>query len=64
MTDRRNPLAGINLNLFAVLDAMLRHRSVTRAAQELEVTPSAVSHSLRDLRALLDDRCSCGRGPA
>jgi len=55
MADRRNPLAGINLNLFAVLDAMLRHRSVTRAAGELGVTPSAVSHSLRDLRALLDD---------
>jgi DNA-binding transcriptional LysR family regulator len=55
MADRRNPLAGIKLNLFAVLDAMLRHRSVTRAANELGVTPSAVSHSLRDLRTLLDD---------
>lgn len=55
MTDRRNHLAGINLNLFPVLDAMLRHRSVTRAAQELGVTPSAVSHGLRELRSLLDD---------
>ncbi|MEX1365922.1 MAG: LysR family transcriptional regulator [Nannocystaceae bacterium] len=53
--DRRNQLAGINLNLFPVLGAMLRHRSVTRAAQELGVTPSAVSHALRELRALLDD---------
>lgn len=55
MVDRRNQLAGVNLNLFPVLDAMLRHESVTRAAQELGVTPSAVSHSLRELRALLDD---------
>jgi len=55
VTDRRNQLAGVNLNLFPVLDAMLRHQSVTRAAQELGVTPSAVSHSLRELRALLDD---------
>lgn len=55
MADARNRLAGINLNLFPVLDAMLRHHSVTRSAQELGVTPSAVSHSLRELRALLDD---------
>lgn len=55
MADRRNPLAGINLNLFPVLDAMYRHHSVTRASQELGVTPSAVSHALRELRALLDD---------
>lgn len=55
MADQRNRLAGINLNLFPVLDAMLRHRSVTRASQELGVTPSAVSHVLRELRSLLDD---------
>ena len=55
MADARNRLAGVNLNLFPVLDAMLRHQSVTRSAQELGVTPSAVSHSLRELRALLDD---------
>ncbi|MEO0602620.1 MAG: LysR family transcriptional regulator [Myxococcota bacterium] len=55
MADRRNPLAGINLNLFPVLDAMLRHRSVSRASEELGVTPSAVSHALRELRGLLDD---------
>lgn len=55
VADRRNNLAGINLNLFPVLDALLRHRSVSRAAQELGVTPSAVSHSLKELRGLLDD---------
>jgi len=55
MANCRNALAGVNLNLFPVLDAMLRHRSVSKAAQELGVTPSAVSHALRELRALLDD---------
>ncbi len=51
----RSPLAGVNLNLFPVLDALFRHGSVTRAASELGVTQSAVSHSLRELRAVLDD---------
>ncbi len=55
MSDKRNLLAGINLNLFPVLEALLRHRSATRAAVELGVTQSAVSHSLRELRAVLDD---------
>ncbi len=55
MTDLRNQLAGVNLNLFPVLGTMLRHRSVSRSAEELGVTPSAVSHALRELRALLDD---------
>lgn len=55
MSDSRHRLAGVNLNLFPVLDAMLRHHSVTRSARELGVTPSAVSHSLRELRGLLGD---------
>jgi len=55
MADNRNRLIGINLNLFVVLAALLEHRSATRAAAELRVTPSAVSHSLRELRRLLDD---------
>lgn len=53
---KRSPLAGVNLNLFPVLDALIRHGSVTAAAMELGVTQSAVSHSLRELRAVLDDR--------
>ena len=55
MTDRRNVLAGLNLNLFPVLEALMRHKSATRAATELGVTQSAVSHSLRELRMLFDD---------
>lgn len=48
-------LRGINLNLFPVFDALLRTASVTAAATALGVTQSAVSHSLRELRALLED---------
>jgi DNA-binding transcriptional LysR family regulator len=44
-----------DLRLFLVLDALLDHRSVTRAASALGLTQSAVSHSLRALRARFDD---------
>ena len=36
-------------------DALMEHRSVTRAADALGLTQSAVSHTLRALRARLDD---------
>ena len=49
------PLGTIDLNLLLVLDAILRHRSLSRAAGELGLTQSAVSGQLRRLRALLDD---------
>lgn len=48
-------LAGIDLNLFLVLHAVLTERSVTRAAQKLHVTQSAVSNALARLRDLLQD---------
>ena len=48
-------LSQVDLNLLVVLDALLKHRSVTRAAQQLHVTPSAVSHSLKRLRSLFGD---------
>ncbi len=44
-----------DLNLFVILDALLEERSVTGAARRLGVTPSAVSHTLRRLRAELGD---------
>lgn len=44
-----------DLRLFLVLDAILTEHSVTRAASRLGVTQSAVSHSLRELRARLGD---------
>lgn len=46
MTKKRRPL---NLRGFQVFDAIARHRSITRAAEELGITQSAVSHQLRNL---------------
>ncbi len=48
-------LREVDLNLLVVLDALLREQSVTRAAERLKLTPSAVSHALKRLRELLDD---------
>lgn len=45
----------MDLNLLRMLDVVLRERSVQRAATVLKVTPSAVSHGLRRLRASLGD---------
>lgn len=48
-------LNAVNLNVLRVLRPLVEHRSVSKAARELGVTQSAVSHALRHLRALLDD---------
>ena len=48
-------LAGMNLNLLLALEALLRTKSVTRAAEKLGVTQSAMSHSLRQLRLAFED---------
>lgn len=48
-------LAGIDLNLLVAFDALAREQNVTRAAERMGVTQSAMSHSLRRLRALLGD---------
>ncbi|MBZ4417798.1 LysR family transcriptional regulator [Myxococcus sp. RHSTA-1-4] len=48
-------LSGINLNLVVALDALLTEVNVTRAAERVGVTQSAMSHSLRQLRELLGD---------
>jgi DNA-binding transcriptional LysR family regulator len=45
----------LDLNLLLTLDALLRERSVTRAARRLGVTQPAVSHRLRALREQLGD---------
>jgi DNA-binding transcriptional LysR family regulator len=45
----------LDLNLFRVLLALLEHRSVSRAAEDLALTPSAVSHALGRLRTALGD---------
>jgi DNA-binding transcriptional LysR family regulator len=58
--DERRPissanLAAVDLNLLFVFDALARERSVTRAAEQLGVTQSALSHALRRLRQLFED---------
>jgi DNA-binding transcriptional LysR family regulator len=62
----RIELANFNLNLLVALDALLRQRSVTRAAELAHVTPSAMSHSLAELRERLRDPLlvRAGRGMA
>ncbi|PBI96170.1 Nodulation protein D 2 [Variovorax boronicumulans] len=45
----------LDLNLLAVFDAMFREASVTKAAQGLGLTQSAMSHALNRLRAFFDD---------
>jgi DNA-binding transcriptional LysR family regulator len=55
-------LGGVDLNLLVVLDALLRERSVTRAARRIGLSQSATSHALGRLRALFDDELFV-RGP-
>src|SRR6185369_15641654 len=51
----RLELANFNLNLLVALDGLLGERSVSAAAKRVRVTPSAMSHSLSELRELLGD---------
>jgi LysR family transcriptional regulator, nod-box dependent transcriptional activator len=53
-------MAGVNLrrfdlNLLVALDALLRHRNVTRAGEHIGLTQSAMSAELRRLRQMFDD---------
>jgi DNA-binding transcriptional LysR family regulator len=48
-------LSRIDLNLFVLFAAVLEARHVGRAAEQLNLTPSAVSHGLGRLRRLLND---------
>lgn len=48
-------LRKIDLNLLVVLDALLRERSVTRAAKTLHLSQSAASHALGRLREVTGD---------
>jgi DNA-binding transcriptional LysR family regulator len=48
-------LANVDLNLLVPLQALLRHRNVSRAAEELGLSQPAMSNSLRRLRVLLED---------
>ncbi len=48
-------LAKIDLNLLVILQVLLEERSVTRAANRLHLSQSALSKSLNRLREMLDD---------
>jgi DNA-binding transcriptional LysR family regulator len=48
-------LHGIDLNLLVALDALLRERSVTRAASQVGLSQPAMSRALARLRDLFDD---------
>ncbi|MEW9797979.1 LysR family transcriptional regulator [Alteromonas sp. CYL-A6] len=45
----------LDLNLLKVFEALWHHRNMTRAADALHLTPSAVSHAVTRLRSVLDD---------
>jgi DNA-binding transcriptional LysR family regulator len=53
----------LDLNLLRVFDTLFEERNVTRAAQRLGLTQSAVSHALNRLRFALGDELFV-RGPA
>lgn len=48
-------LLRIDLSLLVMFDAVLEERHVARAAEKLNLTPSAVSHGLNRLRRLMKD---------
>jgi DNA-binding transcriptional LysR family regulator len=48
-------ITATNLNLFVAFDALITASSVSRAAKQVGITQSAMSNSLRQLRALFDD---------
>ncbi|RJS94174.1 LysR family transcriptional regulator [Salinisphaera sp. Q1T1-3] len=45
----------VDLNLLVMLDALLREKSVTRAARAMDITQPAMSNALKRLRKLLGD---------
>src|SRR6516162_8962647 len=51
------------LNALRAFEAAARHLSLTKAAQELNVTPGAISHQIRGLETLLGVDCAhpCGQ---
>lgn len=48
-------LQQLDLNLLKVFQALYQEQSMTRTAEVLHITPSAVSHAIKRLRAALDD---------
>lgn len=57
-------LGTVDLNLLVVLDSVVEHRSVSRAAARLKLSQSAVSHALQRLRHMLNDELLVREGGA
>jgi DNA-binding transcriptional LysR family regulator len=53
--DIRIALRDFDLNLLVILHELLRHSSVTKAAESLGLSQSAVSNALNRLRKILGD---------
>ena len=49
------------LNALKAFEATARHLSFSKAAEELHVTPAALSHQIRGLEDLLASSCSIAR---
>ncbi|WP_162854729.1 LysR family transcriptional regulator [Sphingobium estronivorans] len=60
--DNSKMLRLVNLNLLPVLRQLLKTRSVSRTAEDLNLTQSAISASLRKLRELFSDELLVMRG--
>ena len=57
-------IRNLDLNLLVVMDAMLRERNVSKAAERIGLTQSAMSHALNRLRHYFDDPLFVKSGPA
>ncbi|WP_374585130.1 LysR family transcriptional regulator [Ideonella dechloratans] len=55
MKDVHRPRESMDLNLLRVFEMVYREQHLTRSAEALALTPSAVSHALRRLREQLGD---------
>lgn len=54
-------LSGVNVQQLQIFLMIVRAGSLTAAAQRLQMTPAAVSLSLRQLEQQWDCRCCCAR---
>ncbi|GGD60128.1 LysR family transcriptional regulator [Lacimicrobium alkaliphilum] len=54
-THSSSPFQQLDLNLLKIFEALYQERNMSRAAQRLHLTPSAVSHAIKRLRTHLAD---------
>ncbi len=55
-------LKKFDLNLLVIFECIYQHLSISKAAESLYITPSAVSQSLQRLRAQFNARYSFAQG--